>query len=530
MSEFDFQGEDFAGVSSDLNVYCRSMPVKLVTALLLEKVLKVYSLGIQFIIDVEPALYESAMKILAMVSACTHSIPEIGVVKDATGRKYRVRAYMFSSQPNPMPNTVDIVFSYEKSKDEFLAEYMNVLVSSRIVHVTVSRGIPDYGLSVAYIMRGMVKETVREVVAILSRDKQLSEEERAEWRKKLEYIDRVPYDVLLLSTLQHVKKVATSWQPPPPPNSDYLRKKSRALDELVLPGPLTAELRRFIDIARKKGLSGTLLLVGLQASGRKTIANSLAREMGLPAYYVSITNMLSRWVGESEAKLRAFFNGMRAGAGLAVFDNVELLFRKSTNDNVTDNLRRIFMSELSRDDNNFVMVMTASESARGDILDSPILGEYKLVIPPPTAEERASLARIFLREIWKPVWDEIVKTFMQKYGIGREEAEEAVYNTYASPYVPVTAGLVPGEIYRVMMNDLLPVMERVARGRIVPIVDKVERVKLRDHSFRLAKLRQLNNIAIKLGYVDIAAQIKKVAEEEMKIDVEVRKTLEEYKF
>ena len=512
--------------------FCSRPIVKILTIILLKKLFKYFNSGIQIIVNVEPMLYESVFKIISLIVGCSSSSLEgVATIKDNMGRSYKIQMTLEELPATLPPGRIGIVFTHDKSQDanerqNFMNDIMTVMKYSRLIYVVIGRSPPAVELSVAAITRNLVRDSIHEAIKVIASS---NDDEKEEWAEKLKYIGRVPYDVLLFMPLSAVKSAVSTWTPPPPPNSEYLVKHAPPLPELVLPVSVREELLRFINLVKYKDNTGSLLLIGLPVSGKKTIAASIAKELGMPAYHISISNLLSRWVGESESKMKAFFNGMRTTGGLAVFENIELLFKKSKSEGVTDNLRTIFLQEMARDDNNFIMVMTSSENAPSDVLDSPLLGEAKIVIPPPTAEERSIIVKRFLRMIWGRRWSDIVSAFAKRYGLGKEDAEEAVYNTYALPYVRPTAGLTTGEIYRRMVADLLPIMDKVAEGKTVPISKLAEKAMLRDHSARLSKLKKLNETALKLGLADIAKTIKQVADEEMRLDIELRKTLEEYR-
>lgn len=304
----------------------------------------------------------------------------------------------------------------------------------------------------------------------------------------------------------------------------------RTLTELVLPNSVLVEVERFIELTRIEG-RGSLLLVGLPASGRKTVARTIARELELPAYHISISSVLSKWVGESESKLKAFFEGMRARGGLAVFENVEAIFRKQGGEgNVTTNLKTVLYQQMARDDNNFVIVFTSNENTSPELFDSPLLGETKLVIPPPTKEERKRLARMFLEEISGEYWSKVRRIVADTYNIPDNNVDNVLYNMYADPFAGAGIGLTSGELYRLMRRILLPTIHHmVETGKPIDLSEDIILLTRRDYTSRQAKLKTLKEKAILLGHINIADTILEIEKEVRSKAIEIAKIMEKYR-
>jgi len=481
--------------------------------------------GIRVVFDVEPTLYESALAAYGIVASCAKYwlTEETVVLEGSDGKSYTVDFSIFA-KAQPAPGTVLFVIMQERNPEKMSEDLEDLVVSPHLAYVYVTRGLPDAQVSVAVYDRGVIPSVLRLTFTVMH--------ERTGdpgWLEKRRLIGRVPHDVLLQVDADTARAIAATWTPPPPPHSDYLRKRVRRIDELILPDSLRAELTRFVEVARADG-RGSLLLVGLPASGRKTIARALAAELGLPSYHLSIANILSRWVGESESKLRAFFEGLRGRGGLAVFENVEALFRRNTGEGVTSNLRSILFQEMARDDNNFIIVFTSYEDAQPEVFDSPLIGETKLVVPPPDKEERRALARAFLPEIAGEDWDRLLGVLRERMRVPEAKAAEVAYTMYADPIAGAATGMTSGELYRAMRRILIPAIKRTLEtGTPADITDDVIRLTKRDYTTRQAKLGELLQRAVLLGHVDIADAILRVREEVRAKAIQVSKILEKYK-
>jgi SpoVK/Ycf46/Vps4 family AAA+-type ATPase len=193
-------------------------------------------------------------------------------------------------------------------------------------------------------------------------------------------------------------------------------------------------------------------------------------------------------------------------------------------ENVTANLRTILYQEMARDDNNFVIVFTANENAPNEVLDSPLLGEVKLVVPPPDREARRRLVRYFLRRIAGDRWSRLLEAASKR--VGADRAEELLYTMYADAFVPATVGLTSGEIYRVMRSVLLPAFNR---SELPDVSKEIEAVAKRDYAARQARLKTLLKRAVSPGMIDVAEDIKRVIDEVSRAAIEMSKIMEKYK-
>jgi len=519
-----YEGEE-RGPEGGVAAICRRPELVRFTTFLAARIVNdALNKGIRIIFDVEPVLYESVFSLYAISVYCSTSIltEENGVVLGTDGKRYRPTFSLFKMK-SPDENEIVVVFMREKP-EKFWDDFEVLTAQPRLVFFIVTRGRPEVPVSTAVYFRNLAPELVRETLRAMS--KATNDES---WERKERYIGRVPFDVLLHFPLDTVMQISKTWTPPPPPNTDYLHKRPRSLSELVLPDSLKRRLWRFVRMVEKEG-GGSLLLVGLPASGRKTIAVAIAAELGLPAYHVSIANILSRWVGESESKLKAVFEGMRARGGVIVFENVESLFRKTAGESVTPNLRTVLYQEMARDDNNFVAVFTSNEDAAPELFASPLIGEVKLVVPPPGPDERRELARMFLLEILGSQWDKLVEVAKRQYDVEDERAESLIFNLYANSFAGACVGMTSGELYRTMRKTLVPAVDEMLRtGKLVPIDEDIIDLSRRDYTAIHARLKTLKAKAISLGLMDVADAMKKVESEVIKKAMETSEKMSKYK-
>ena len=85
---------------------------------------------------------------------------------------------------------------------------------------------------------------------------------------------------------------------------------------------------RYPELYDQYGLRGGtgVLLFGLPGTGKTTIARAIAHEIGAPLYTVQLSDVLNKWVGESEKRIRQLFEKAReSDTALIFFDDFDAL-------------------------------------------------------------------------------------------------------------------------------------------------------------------------------------------------------------
>ena len=184
-----------------------------------------------------------------------------------------------------------------------------------------------------------------------------------------------------------------------------------ALDELILPGKQDAqlgELRRAVAaLPRAFGAWGlgpalgnpgiSALFAGPPGTGKTMAAECLAAELDLPLYRVDLSQVVSKYIGETEKNLREVFAAAEARDLVLFFDEADAIFGKRTE--VRDAHDRYANLEVS-------YLLARMEQAQGlmilatnrkEDLDPAFLRRLRFIVdfPMPGADER--------REIWERV-------------------------------------------------------------------------------------------------------------------------------
>ena len=95
---------------------------------------------------------------------------------------------------------------------------------------------------------------------------------------------------------------------------------------------LTANIQhRIAEIAAGIGesdRSGVVLLEGPRGTGRTMAAEMLARKLGLELHRVDLSDVVSKYIGETEKNLRKLFDEAEKGGWILFFDEADALFGK----------------------------------------------------------------------------------------------------------------------------------------------------------------------------------------------------------
>ncbi len=116
-------------------------------------------------------------------------------------------------------------------------------------------------------------------------------------------------------------------------------------DDLVLPQDTYDDIRAFVSRAQnattvyerwgfrdklQRGLGLAALFSGPPGTGKTMVAGLIAQSLHLQLYLVDLSQVLSKWVGETEKQLGKIFDAAQAGQALLLFDEADALFAKRT--------------------------------------------------------------------------------------------------------------------------------------------------------------------------------------------------------
>ncbi|WP_029134526.1 AAA family ATPase [Sedimenticola selenatireducens] len=168
----------------------------------------------------------------------------------------------------------------------------------------------------------------------------------------------------------------------------YATTPSARLADLVTTRAIEEQLIRVIreqrHLAKLKnhGLEPRrrLLLVGAPGTGKTFTASVLAGELGYPLFQVRLDAVITKFMGESSAKLRQIFDAIREVRGVYFFDEFDALGSQRSSSNDVGEARRIlnsFLQMIEQDDSNSVIVCATNHA---QMLDYALFRRFDDVI------------------------------------------------------------------------------------------------------------------------------------------------------
>ena len=133
---------------------------------------------------------------------------------------------------------------------------------------------------------------------------------------------------------------------------------------------------------REHGLSPKrkLLLVGPPGSGKTMTASAMAGECGLPLMFVQLHSLITKYMGETAAKLHLVFDAMVQTRGVYLFDEFDAIGSTRSAPNDVGEIRRIlnsFLQFLERDDSDSIVVAATNFAG---MLDQALFRRFDDVI------------------------------------------------------------------------------------------------------------------------------------------------------
>jgi SpoVK/Ycf46/Vps4 family AAA+-type ATPase len=153
-----------------------------------------------------------------------------------------------------------------------------------------------------------------------------------------------------------------------------------------------------------RGLGISALFVGASGTGKTMAAEVLANELRLDLYRIDLSQVVSKYIGETEKNLRRVFDAAEEGGAVLLFDEADALFGKRSE--VKDSHDRYANIEVSyllqrMEAYQGLAILTTNLKAA---LDPAFLRRLRFVVqfPFPDAAQRA--------EIWRRIFPQAMPT------------------------------------------------------------------------------------------------------------------------
>ncbi|BBO49905.1 MULTISPECIES: AAA family ATPase [Stenotrophomonas] len=160
------------------------------------------------------------------------------------------------------------------------------------------------------------------------------------------------------------------------------------LSDMVLDAEMAEQLGRIMkeqkhhSRIREHGLSPRrkLLLVGPPGTGKTMTASVLAGELGIPLFSVRLDALITKYMGETAAKLRQIFDAINDVRGVYFFDEFDAIGSQRGMDNDVGEIRRVLNSflQMIEHDQSHSLIIAATNHV--EILDYALFRRFDDVI------------------------------------------------------------------------------------------------------------------------------------------------------
>src|SRR5690606_4237263 len=178
------------------------------------------------------------------------------------------------------------------------------------------------------------------------------------------------------------------------------------LKDMVLSLQVRTSLQRVLDEQRKiewwekHGLHArkNLLFTAAPGCGKTMSAHLLASELGLPLFIIRLDGLISRYMGESIAKLRLVFEAMHDFRAVYLFDEFDSIGTSRSAGNEVGEIKRVlnsFLLQIEKDDSRSLIIAATNMP---ESLDSALFRRFDDIIrfPLPTESDIAHLLELEL--------------------------------------------------------------------------------------------------------------------------------------
>ena len=190
--------------------------------------------------------------------------------------------------------------------------------------------------------------------------------------------------------------------------------------DMALPETLAERLKRVLleqrqqKRLREHSLSPRrkLLFLGPPGSGKTMTASALAGELHLPLFTIMLEGLITKFMGETAAKLRLVFEAIRQTQGVYLFDEFDALGTHRGQSNDVGEIRRVLNSflQLLEKDNSQSLIVAATNHP--ELLDRALFRRFDNVIeyklPDPKLAEEILRRKLAMFQTPDIVWSRIL--------------------------------------------------------------------------------------------------------------------------
>ena len=163
---------------------------------------------------------------------------------------------------------------------------------------------------------------------------------------------------------------------------------SHDLSELIVSEEISEKIQRILNEYRNRnklisyGLTNRrkILIEGNPGTGKTLTASIIASELSLPLYTVQLDKIVTKFMGETSAKLRQVFDSIASSLGVYLFDEFDAIGADRSLDNEVGEMRRILNSFLQfiEQDTSESIIITATNNQK--LLDQALFRRFDDVL------------------------------------------------------------------------------------------------------------------------------------------------------
>ena len=211
-----------------------------------------------------------------------------------------------------------------------------------------------------------------------------------------------------------------------------------------------------------------ILLYGPPGTGKTLLARAVATESGANFISVRAPEILDKYYGVSEARIKEIFERARQSKPSIIFiDEIDAIgVRRGTTNHGIDSIINQLLVELDGiTENDGIIVIAATN--RPDVLDPALLrpGRFEKLIhvPLPNAKERVEIFKVHLRN--KPVSPDVRIEDLAYYTEGMSGAEiESIVRE--AGYIALERSIKEGTLLEITMKDLMEAIKKIGGDKV----------------------------------------------------------------
>lgn len=172
------------------------------------------------------------------------------------------------------------------------------------------------------------------------------------------------------------------------------------LSDIIASEDIKSKINRIIlefvqrDKLRKHDLENRrkVLLSGPPGTGKTLTASIIANELKLPLFTILMDKMVTKYMGETSAKLRQVFDLIEQKQGVYLFDEFDAIGGERSRDNDVGEMRRVlnsFLQFIERDNSDSLIIAITNNKA---LLDQALFRRFDDVILYHLPDEKEKLA------------------------------------------------------------------------------------------------------------------------------------------